>query len=220
MTDIPADNELGGAGKGGTAPGPAAPPGAPIDPTKNVLDLVRAESKYQDYAREAESKYQDGMRDAEMRRQDGLAEQRRWYDKATSDILTVQVKTTSELISTQLEKVTTNLSNQIEAMRSNLTERLSQLERFRWEVGGKTSVSDPATADALLKMAAAINQLNSQQARGDGSKSGVSAQTTTLIAVAGLVVVVIGLGLSFMNRVAPIEVPATVSVVPANPRRE
>ena len=55
------------------------PDGSIIDPTKNVLDLVRAEGKYQDYAREATAKRADDLRAAETRRVDQLmhAEARR-----------------------------------------------------------------------------------------------------------------------------------------------
>lgn len=46
--------------------------GPTIDPTKNVLDLVRAESKYQDAARLALHDLMDARIDAEVRRQDDL----------------------------------------------------------------------------------------------------------------------------------------------------
>src|SRR5580704_5335062 len=39
--------------------------GPVVDPTKNVLDLVNAESRYQDGMRDSLEHYQDGMREAE-----------------------------------------------------------------------------------------------------------------------------------------------------------
>jgi len=134
-----------------------------IDPTRNVLDLVRAESKYQDGMREWLAKYDSAMLSAESKRLDDLADLRKQYDNQISENLRVQVKTTSELISTQLDKVTTSLSaqitsavsaftNQLSNLSMTLGARISDLERFRWEVGGKTSVSDPATSEALTNL--------------------------------------------------------------------
>jgi hypothetical protein len=87
----------------------------PIDPTKNVLDLV-----------EAAIRRQDDLRAAETRRVNELAELKEKHDRIVADILTEQVKSTSQLISTQLDRLTTTM-----------TERIAALERFRWEVGGK-----------------------------------------------------------------------------------
>jgi len=97
-----------------------------IDPTKNVLDLVHAESKYQDAMRAEAARYQDALRDAETRRLDGLAALRDAYESRIASLLRVQVENTSVLLSTQLDRMTTTLS-----------ERIAQLERFRWESGGK-----------------------------------------------------------------------------------
>ena len=174
--------------------------GAVVDPTKNVLDLVRAESKFQDGMREAEAKYQNGMREAETRRLVELANLKASYDKQISDMLSVQVKTTSDLISTQLDKVTTALGAQIttltaatqaqfQAFTSTLNDRIAQLERFRYEMGGRTSVSDPATASALIDMANAIRMLRTTDDKHEGRGLGraeIYAILVVAIAVAGL----------------------------------
>lgn len=153
--------------------------GPVIDPTENVLALVDVEKEHQKELRAADTKYQDNMRSvAEGHRQE-IAALKQYYEKQIGDILTVQVKTTSELISTQLDKVTDSLSNQITALTkatseqiaaltATLSERIGQLERFRWEVGGKTSVSDPATADAITKMAAAVQGLTMAKDKNEG----------------------------------------------------
>jgi|ERR1700733_5355315 len=143
-----------------------------IDPTENVLALVDAEAKYQNGMREMESKYQDAMRAAESRRLDDLAELRVKYEARISEVLTVQVKTTSELISTQLDKVTTALGLQITSSVNSLLERIGQLERFRWEVGGKTSVQDPAMASALAQLTQAMTTLQSASQQGRGREIG------------------------------------------------
>src|ERR1700683_5219086 len=91
--------------------------GVVIDPTKNVLDLVKAESKYQDAMREAEariaslrseaeSKRLDELSGAEQRRIDALAALRQQYDTRIAEDLRIGVKTTSEQLASQLIKET------------------------------------------------------------------------------------------------------------------
>ena len=135
----------------------APPPSEePIDPTKNVLDLVNAESKYQDGMREAlreltkfstsgEAKFVKYMIESESKRLDQLAELRRQYDVRIADMLRTSVESTSNLVSTQLVQI-----------QQTFNDRVAKLEQFRWESGGKTSVSDPALALALEKMAATV----------------------------------------------------------------
>lgn len=168
--------------------------GAPvIDPTENVLALVDVQKEHAEQLRIADQKYSDDMRradarfDTEMRRADNqrlseLAALKQNYDKQISDILTVQVKTTSELISTQLEKVTTSLSNQINAQGSQqtslmttLSERIGRLEQSQWQSVGRTSVSDPATADAISRMEVALRSLGSSRDTGAGKSAGGTA---------------------------------------------
>lgn len=197
--------------------------GAPVvDPTKNVLDLVRAESKYQDFAREAEARRQDDLRDAESklqhtinehqvlankaetRRLDDLAQLRQQYEVRAADSLALQVKTTSDLISTQLDKVTNSLSQQIRDGNEGFTmqlrgavdtlgARLTDLEKFRWEVGGKTSVTDPATAAALAKMAEAIGALSATGNKSEGTKTGQASIVAYIAVGVAIVAGVIGI---------------------------
>lgn len=180
--------------------------GPVIDPTENVLSLVdvekghakelrQADLDYDKDMRAAEARYQDGMRLAEKEKQQALAELKQGYDKQISDILTVQVKTTSELISTQLDKVTTSLSNQIQAaavqqsgLITTLSERIGRLEQNQWQTAGKTSVSDPATADALSRMAAGIASLSTTTTEAMNKTS-----TATAEAIAKLTLTLTGL---------------------------
>ena len=57
-----------------------------IDPTKNVLDLVQAESRRQDDLRGASDKFNAAMRDAETRRIDELGELRATHVKEIGDL--------------------------------------------------------------------------------------------------------------------------------------
>lgn len=149
--------------------------GPTIDPTKNVLDLVRAESKYQDAMREMLREFEDGMRkaaqdvtdsklklqdwmrDAESKRIDQLAALREGYDKRIADMLRDSVQSTSSLVSTQLVQI-----------QATFDARVSKLEQFRWESGGRSSVSDPALADALARMGDGLSALKGSDSRGTG----------------------------------------------------
>jgi hypothetical protein len=194
---------MSGAGTGVDVHG-----GPVIDPTENVLALVDVQkdhslslrvddNKYHEAMLAAEAKYQDGMRHAEVEKQRELASLKQVYDKQISDILTVQVKTTSELISTQLDKVTTSLSNQINAaavqqmgLTTTLSERIGRLEQAQWQSAGKTSVSDPATADALTKMALAVQSLTMTEKKSEGQVTGRDDMVKWFIAALTIVIAI------------------------------
>jgi hypothetical protein len=161
-----------------------------IDPTKNVLDLVKAESRYQDGMRDMNAKLRDAetrrledLAKAETRRVDGLDEQRVRYEARIADDLKVNVKTTSDQLAGQLIKETGALYNQITALAASLTNqvtsatnslstRIADLERFRWETGGKSAVSDPALSIALADMAKSITALKDLTTRSTGQEGG------------------------------------------------
>ncbi len=137
--------------------------GGVIDPTKNVLDLVKAESKYQDAMREALKDrvdiqstalhdqfkilsegliaYQSGMRDAETRRIDQLAQTRQEFQNTIRDMLAESVRTTSTLVSTQLVQI-----------QATFDTRVSKLEAGAFTQAGKQSVADPAFSDAVTRL--------------------------------------------------------------------
>jgi hypothetical protein len=95
-----------------------------IDPTKNVLDLVNAESKFQNSARDYEAK----LRDVEMRRLKELAEQKERYDLETAKTLRANLDASTLLLATQLKET-----------KSDLSDRVAKVERFQYETSGKTS---------------------------------------------------------------------------------
>jgi hypothetical protein len=94
-----------------------------IDPTQNVLDLVKAESKYQ-----------NDMREAETRRINDLAaaEQVRINEKAA---LRVYYEGIIETMRAQSLKL---LADQLKENKDDAGERMSRLEQFRWETGGSS----------------------------------------------------------------------------------
>jgi hypothetical protein len=150
--------------------------GRVIDPTKNVLDLVKAESKYQDgmrdqlkemhkfaidsstvfqnYARDTESRMQSWMRDSETKRVDQLTTQRADYEKRIADMLAESVKSTQALVSTQLLQI-----------QGAFGERLNKLEEFRLVSQGRSSVADPALATSLAALSSGIGDIQSAFAK-------------------------------------------------------
>jgi hypothetical protein len=141
-----------------------------IDPTKNVLDLVYAESKYQDsmrnaeariqkmaveslaqmtaYRHDAESKMQTWMRDAETKRIDQLTATRENYERRIADMLSESVRSTSALVSTQLLQI-----------QSTFDARVNKLEEFRLTSQGKSSVADPQLANTLSTLGQNMNDM-------------------------------------------------------------
>jgi hypothetical protein len=110
-----------------------------IDPTKNVLDAVASEGRYQDGMREAgeklqnalreeESKFQTALREAETRRINELAAQKQTFDLELAKVLRANQDAASTLLATQLKEV-----------KNDLSDRTAKLEQFRWESGGKTT---------------------------------------------------------------------------------
>lgn len=154
-----------------------------IDPTKNVLDLVDAESRFQNGMRQAserlqeyrtdslekfntamlqaEARIQNWMRDSEMKRLKEIADVTRDSQTRIADMLRASVESTSSLVAGQLTQIQTT---------SN--ERITRLEQSRNEQAGRSSVSDPALAEALGKMAQAIAMLQQSGSANAGRATG------------------------------------------------
>ncbi len=178
-----------------------------IDPTKNVLDLVRAESlrqdglrdaqkemhghalsmleKFQNFARDSESKLQTWQRQAESVRIDQLAQLRQVYETRIAEMLAVSVKSTSDLVSTQLVQI-----------QATFNDRVSKLEQFRWESGGSRD--------------------RDQDRRGNiGSVVGIATLCSLLVSIIVGAVMWLVAHTSSPPPLAP--VPAAVAVVPVQP---
>jgi hypothetical protein len=134
-----------------------------IDPTKNVGDLVEAlkdtlaqlrsadakrlddlreaETRFQNFAREASDKLHKLALDAETSRIDQLAKQAIMFSDTIRNMLAESVRTTSDLVADALKE-----------MRNTFNDRVSKLEAGAFVAAGKSSVADPALADALTRM--------------------------------------------------------------------
>lgn len=110
--------------------------GVPIDPTKNVLDLVQAAIQRQ-----------DDLRDAETRRVNELAAQKLMFDLELAKVLRANQDAASTLLATQLKEV-----------KNDLSDRTAKLEQFRWESGGRSTgvgVSAGVIVQVLTSLASA-----------------------------------------------------------------
>lgn len=174
--------------------------GATIDPTKNVLDLVRAESKYQDSMRDAVKEnlvqqiialkelmhtfqksveiFQNSQREAETKRIDQLAQTRQEFQNTIRDMLAESVRTTSTLVSDQLKQIQATFDN-----------RVSKLEAGAFTQAGKQSERDPAVSDAIARMASSISALkqdtDERMARFITSSSEQAAKLTAAVSAIG-----------------------------------
>ena len=145
-----------------------------IDPTKNVLDLVRAAIAAQDAARdsvkelltekvnglkdmlrvvtEGQVAFQNAQRDAETKRIDQLAQTRQEFQNTIRDMLAESVRTTSNLVSTQLVQI-----------QATFDTRVTKLEAGAFTQAGKSSVADPQISDAMARVTRDIMELRNSQ---------------------------------------------------------
>lgn len=112
--------------------------GKVIDPTKNVLDLVEAESRFQNAMREAEARRIDQRIEALSHENDSLRLQREGYEARLA-----------VLLSTQTDKNASILASAVERLSNVTNERLSILERNQYMSAGQAIIRDPAITDAL-----------------------------------------------------------------------
>lgn len=154
--------------------------GRVVDPTKNVLDLV-----------EAESKYQDAMRDAETRRVNDLATLRERYEMRLAELSERNAIRTAESLQHQTESTATQLSTQFDRMATALGDRITDLEKKSWETGGRTSVSDPAIAKALNSLHELMVAGGKVEARGTGRGEVIAWIVTGIAAISAVATVVI-----------------------------
>ena len=153
-----------------------------IDPTKNVLDLVRAAIAAQDAARDALEKllnekvnslkdmlrvvtdgqvaFQNAQRDAETKRIDQLAQTRQEFQNTIRDMLAESVRTTSNLVSTQLVQI-----------QATFDTRVTKLEAGAFTQAGKSSVADPQMSDALSRVTRDLAELRNSQELAAGRMS-------------------------------------------------
>ena len=175
---------------------------AGIDPTRNVADLVSAEGRHQ-----------DAMRAAETIRIDQLADLRRKFEDQIANILSAGVKDKSDLVSSQLVQI-----------QNTFDTRVAKLEEFRLTTLARSSVADPALAQALVNLA---DEQKASQSHFAKALDAFSARTAVALetmsaAIAGLKVSVGQASgehtgkrelIAYMVAAAGITIPAIVYIV-------
>lgn len=129
---------------------------SPIDPTKNVLDLVAAETKRQDDLRDAETRRVDQLAVLRASYEEKLAEKEAARLNAIRDIDVKAVSTASEKQEAAAKVLAANLLNNELTLRTlvattalaaaesqtrfatGIMERLKTLEESRYEIKGKS----------------------------------------------------------------------------------
>lgn len=189
----------------------------PADRTEPIVDAsVLVQGTYTDKMLEWTNKHQDAMRLAETRRVNDLANQRMDYEKRIADDLRQDAKVAHDHLAIELTKETSTLRAMIEVTGKNFTTQLNthreqfatqlntlrneiipaiaEINKFRYESGGKAAVSDPATLAAIQTVGAqaesnrkSIEALTTQLVSGKGKEEGQAAIWGAVVAVGGLV---------------------------------
>jgi hypothetical protein len=163
-----------------------------------------------------ENRYQNDMRTAETRRVDDLATLRNEYDRRIAESLHREALRERDHLGTELAKETTTLRGLIEALGKNFATQLTtqreqfttqlntlrnevvpavaELNRFRYESGGKAAVADPAITESMRNIMsqakmneAQIAVLNNSLAQGAGKDQGKQDNMAMIFAVLSLV---------------------------------
>ncbi len=156
----------------------------PIDPTKNVLGLVRAAVERLDDLREAAAETLtaelDGLR-REVANQVKFNEATRDYDllaQRTADErhqasvlqLSGSIESTAETLRRTVSETASNLATQHNNTFERLAARLAEVEKNQYQDQGKQRLADPQTAE----LAAAVRALQESRAIVTGRGAGQS----------------------------------------------
>lgn len=178
--------------------------GQVIDPTQNVLDLVKAGNQRQDDLREASdrftaseighvkemaalrSEYTNKLAEAEAKRIDAIravdvnavavASERQ---AAAATVLANQVAQSADALRTLVATTATAMAEQQRQSLTQITDRLTVVERSQYEGRGKQLVADPQ----MEKLAMLVEHL----ATANSTRTGFDAGKAAAIAAAGVV---------------------------------
>lgn len=171
-----------------------------VDPTKNVLDLVKAESKYQDgmrnalgemrtmaldsesklqtFARESESRMQNFAREAESKMQTSMREAETNRIDQLSTLRQTYEARIADMLSESVKSTSSLVSTQLVQIQSTFDARVSKLEEFRLLSTGRSSVADPALASSLHTLGNNIDSMQTTFAKALSDL--ISNQTTAM----------------------------------------
>lgn len=195
-----------------------------IDPTKNVIDLVNAESAKRDALRTSDMElfnnkvsYIDDLRKADTLRQDNLRSEldRRLTDQNTQrDAFDVRLenlkvdfakqieavksdfgKQIAEILAAQSDKSAALLANQVDKFATVFGDRLALVEKNQYVTGGASAARDPALDRKLDDIATVMSKLQSGGNKQEGSAATQSQMISWIIAAAAVAYAVYSHGL-------------------------
>ena len=160
--------------------------GAVIDPTENVIALVKAGQatadmlrtsdqrfldaqltayeKLQNVSRDAESKFQNLARDAEARFSLALnAAETRRIDQLASTRQEFQ-NTIRDMLAESVRTTSSLVSTQLVQIQATFDARVTKLEQAQLTQAGRSSVADPATEATLARITGTLTGLTAQLA--------------------------------------------------------
>lgn len=178
---------------------PTTTASVPIDPTKNVTDLVKAEAKRLDDMRTAETirvnesiaaakaerelraEYDEKLRQAEAKRIDAIRSvdvnavsvaSQRTADQAS--VLATQVSQSAEALRALVAATATTVASSQQQLANTLTARITALEQAQYEGKGKQSFQDPQLTQLIeqVRTLQAGNEKNSGRDAGSSSATG------------------------------------------------
>jgi hypothetical protein len=220
----------------------------PIDPTKNVRDLVEAEAAKRDALRVSDTelfdnkvKYIDDLRKADILRQDDL---RKEQDRRTTDLARqrdnyeVRIenikrdnsnqleavksdfgKQIADILAAQSDKSAALLANQVDKFATVFGDRLALVEKNQYVAGGTSAARDPALDRKLDDIAAIVSKLQSGGNKQEGSSTAQNQMISWIIAAAA-VAFAIYTNVTSSHAPPPQYVPYTTTTpAPAAPAR-
>jgi hypothetical protein len=173
--------------------------GAVIDPTENVIALVKAGEvtatmlraadqrfldaqlaayeKLQNFAREAEAKLQNFARDAEAR----IATVRSESETRRIDQLATLRQdfqdTIKDMLAESVRSTQSLVANQLLQIQATFDTRVTKLEAYQLTQAGRSSVADPATEAAMARLNTTMSALATQIGQMQVGESGTTSRT-------------------------------------------
>lgn len=157
--------------------------GTAIDPSKNVLDLVKAAIKRLDDLNESGTRRLDQRIDNESDKSTAMRAQRDFYETRIEVIKGDFTRQIASILERQQDKSAILLAQTVD----KVTERLAAVEKNQYTTAGQAIVRDPAVSDAITQMSATIQKLTTSNENTVGRREGLSAAGAILLGFGGLV---------------------------------
>jgi hypothetical protein len=181
--------------------------GPTIDPTKNVLDLVKAAVQRIDDLRDAETKrvdekiqsekdhtreimqlradHENDLREAEAKRIDAI----RIVDVNAVAVNIERAASQAAVLAQQVTNTASTATQQLDGLTKLLTDRIAALEKVQYEGVGKERITDPLMQQLLTEM----KNTRTALAEGTGQGRGLNQGWVYLLGAGGLIGAILGI---------------------------